>query len=157
MFKGLRTIGMIALGASILMLTACGDVDSDNEGEFLVDTLLPEAQQPNLEADQITPRADVVVTRAGEISERDAQTIAAVYLDNIYLPDEPVPEGIEHVKDFSPNVRVTGLPEVEEAQIRPYQNLFSAQGYLCKPREESSFRQYIDVICVRADSEQEQQ
>ena len=157
MFKGLRTIGMIALGASMVILAACGDVDSDNDGEFLVDTLLPEAQQPNLEADQVTPQTDVVVTRTGEISESDAQTIAAVYINNIYLPDEPMPEGIEHVKDFSPHVRVTGLPEIEEARIRPYQDLFSAQGYLCKPKEESSFRQYIDVICVRADSEQEQQ
>ena len=153
MFRRLRMTGLIALGASMLLLTGCGATGADENDNVLDDTLAPEIDYIAVNKADSATKVNMEITRSETVSKNDARNIAQVYLNHVYLPDQPMLEGIETTKDFSPHVRVTEVPEFNEGGLKPRVQLFSTQNYLCRPGESENENfdqyQYVSVICVR--------
>ena len=152
MFRRLRMTGLIALGASMLLLTGCGTGTSDNDN-VLDDTLAPDVDYIAVNKADSASKINMEITRSENVTRNDARNIAQVYLTHVYLPDVPMLEGVQLTKDFSPHVRVTEVPEFEEGRLVPPVQLFSTQNYICQPGESENENfdqyQYVHVICVR--------
>ena len=146
----LLKVGMVA--ALMIFATACGDADTVDEGQLLDNRLAPETTQVNLgKADSLQP-VTVTVERTVDISSLDAKTIAQTYIQQVQLVDSPMVEDFnEDLRDFSPHIRVEGVPAIDAERILESEELFSTQGYVCKPKTDSQWSQYIDITCVRAD------
>ncbi len=156
MTQRLNRFGFLAVCASLFMLTACGDT-SDDDGNILANHLLPESEEivvNNRGEETVTVNA--TVTRSEEVSRSDAREIASIMIQQAYLPDQAYEGDIDDLRDFNPRVEVVELPEFENDNLYRIQRSFSARGYICRP-DANQFNQYLNVVCVRADAEQNEQ
>jgi hypothetical protein len=145
-------VGLVA--ALMVFATACGDTDTVDDGQLLDNRLAPETTQVTLGKADSAQNVMVTVTRTAEFTSLDAKAIAQTYLQQIHLVDSPMVEDFnEDLRAFSPHIRVEGIPALEEDQLFVSEELFATQGYVCKPKIDNYYSQYIDITCIRADGD----
>ena len=151
-----QKFGLLAVCASLFMLTACGDA-SEDDSSTQTSYLLPESEQIVVnDQGEKSVTINATVTRSEEISRSDAREIATIMLNQAYLPDQAYETDINDLRVYNPRVEVVELPEFENDNLYRIQRVFSSRGYICRP-DENQFNQYLNVVCVRADAEQNEQ